>query len=178
MAIHRSLSPSWRILTRAAGLAAVLLSSLASAQSLAGGYYVTIHDQDGGVTRAPLSGFDIRLVGEDGSKATLLLPAVQSAREAARRVEEASCSGELLESVIIESRPGTRAETYMKWKLEQVHFTSSTVSVNPSGDAVPTETWTLNFVKVEWTHGSTGEVSYYDCSTGRCICDGEGAPAP
>jgi len=167
-----------RILTRHTVLAAAMLApAVASAQTMGGAYRVTILDQWGEETQASLSGFDIRLVGKDPSPVALLLPAVQAAREAARRVEDAACSGETLEKVIIEVPPGTSSQSYQRWELQNVHVKSYSVSGATDG-AHPVEKIALNFEKAEWTRGRTGEVevSHYVCSVDdgadiECVCD-------
>jgi len=171
MTTHTGHTHSWRFLTRAKllVLAVTLAPIVASSEPMGGAFHVTIVGE-GGVTNAPITGFDLQLNAKDPSYVALLLPAVQSAREAARRAREAACSGQEFERVIIEGPPGTPAQPYVRIEMENVSVTSYSLS-GASGNSPATEEISLNFEKVEWTRGRNGDVVYYDCSSGRCVCE-------
>ena len=158
-------------------LAVTLAPMPASSEPMGGAFYVTFLDQDGVVTKAPIAGFDLQLNTKDESYVALLLPAVQSAREAARRAREAACSGQKFDSVIIEGPPGTPAQAYVRIELEKVLISSYSLA-GARGNAPPTEELTLNFEQLKWTDGREGDVLYYDCSTGPCFCENLASASP
>ena len=122
-------------------------------------YQVVIDTADGTRIVEPIEGFSVGLEGEE-PRAALLLPAVQSAREAARRMGKASSTGEMLPVVIIEGGE-EGAKPYLTIKLENV-FVSSYSLGGSSGDTVPTEQLSLNYerIKVEYDRAETVT---YDC---------------
>ncbi|MES9944409.1 MAG: type VI secretion system tube protein Hcp [Candidatus Thiodiazotropha sp.] len=140
-----------------------------SAMAQSGVIELTVEFADGAVERSSVDGFTIGHGGE--SKVALLLPAVQTAREAARRMEKAITKDELIPNITIET---TTEETYYQWKLKNVRVTSYSMHAGSSaGKSVPVDDFSLNYEKMMYS--SNGESKQYDCSSNTCILQTDSA---
>ncbi|MBW9258876.1 MAG: type VI secretion system tube protein Hcp [Candidatus Thiodiazotropha sp. (ex. Lucinisca nassula)] len=137
-----------------------------SAQAQNGSIDIIIEYADGSIQHSSIEGFSIGLEGEE-PKAALLLPAVQAAREAARRMEKSVSKGELIPNILIQTNS---EKTYYKWKLTNVMIKSYSIH-SSSSNPVPTETLTLNYERVEYSFNGMSNV--FDCTSNRCKHDSD-----
>ncbi|MCG7955541.1 MAG: type VI secretion system tube protein Hcp [Candidatus Thiodiazotropha endolucinida] len=133
-----------------------------SAQAQNGSIDITIEYADGTIQHSSIEGFSIGLEGEE-PKAALLLPAVQAAREAARRMEKSVSKGELIPNILIQTN---NEKTYYKWKLTNVMIKSYSMHGSSSDNPVPTETLTLNYERVEYSFNGMSDA--FDCTSNSC----------
>jgi hypothetical protein len=124
---------------------------------------VTIAFADGTVERSTIEGFSLGLEGEE-PQAALLLPAVQAAREAARRSKANISKEELIPTILIES---STEESYYKWKLTNVMIKS--YSIHGSSNTIPIETLKLSYERVEYSFN--GVAKSYDCTSKICTLE-------
>jgi len=73
----------------------------------------------GTLVTAPIKGFKVDF---NEARISLLLPAIQAAREAARRMRKTNCGDQQLSDPSIESVPGTEAEPNMRFNLEDARL--------------------------------------------------------
>jgi hypothetical protein len=166
---NRNFLPTYRLLMRAVALLAALIPSFASAQS-SPPFTFTIVGESGDRTSGDLNGFTIGGGGEPPA-AALLLPAVQAAREAARRLEKSFCDNEKLSNVTIETVSNSHAANYLKFELEDARVTSylfSTGGDSASDHNSPVEEIVINYEEATVTYGDTGETLTFDCRDGTC----------
>ncbi|MES9850456.1 MAG: type VI secretion system tube protein Hcp [Candidatus Thiodiazotropha sp. L084R] len=145
----------------------VLLSILSplTASVQAGELFLTIEFEDGSIQRTTIEGFKLGLEGDE-PKTALLLPAVQAAREAARRMEEAVTKNDKIPTVIIQT---TADHILHQWRLKNAMVTSYSMNASTEGNSIPVESFSLNYEKVEVSYN--GESKHYDCSSKTCILE-------
>ncbi|MES9862013.1 MAG: type VI secretion system tube protein Hcp [Candidatus Thiodiazotropha sp. LLP2] len=145
-------------------LLSILIPLTASVQ--AGELLLTIEFEDGSIQRATIEGFKLGLEGDE-PKTALLLPAVQAAREAARRMEDAVTKNEKIPTIILQT---TAENTLYQWRLQNAMVKSYSMHGSSSaGNSVPVESFSLNYEKVEVSYN--GESKHYDCSSRTCILE-------
>ncbi|MCG7930168.1 MAG: type VI secretion system tube protein Hcp [Candidatus Thiodiazotropha lotti] len=133
-----------------------------SAKAQNGLIELTIEYADGTIQRSLIDGFSVGLEGEE-PKAALLLPAVQAAREAARRMENSVSKSELIPNILIQTNS---EKTYYKWKLTNVMIKSYSMHGSNSDNSVPIETLTLSYERVEFSFN--GMSNAFDCTSNSC----------
>ena len=134
-----------------------------SAMVHANGYRLSIEMADGSVHTAKASGYSIGLEGEP-SAVTLLLPAVQSAREVSRSMHRAAASGEIIPSLIIESKTD---QIYLSYQLENVVVKSWSMSGDSDADSVPMDEFSIAYTTIEYSFNN--EIMKFDCTSGVCL---------
>ncbi|MCB1875563.1 MAG: hypothetical protein KDH88_06260 [Chromatiales bacterium] len=142
----------------------VLGVSAPSAVQAAGSYKATVQYPDGTRATLPVDEFRIAVDGEEPT-AALILPAIQAAREAARRMQSSKQKGAVLPLVTIEGSDSSGVPIAVI-DLTDVIISSYSLRGVP-GESMPLLDFSLGYTKVTARYDQFDTFTY-DCREGAC----------